>query len=130
MGTTPSFYPSIRDQAIKNGYFAKISSSDLENPLFAKYDIGFKEIKSDYIVFKGPKKNNLYTNKDFANTVCEISFPGKCRLVPILAEGNENMYDLVDASYDAPKKLISVCIHREITHGKISKFSLKYQIHR
>ena len=121
-----SHNPSIRDQAIKNGYFAKISVQDLKNPLFSDYDIKFTEIQPTTVIFEGLLTDYVpYTCEDFGLTVCEISFSGRCRLVPVPGKGHENMYDLIDASYVEPKKLIRVWVHED----KDTKFALKYYIH-
>jgi hypothetical protein len=127
-----SFYPptspSIRDQAIKKGYFPKITPLDLENyPLFEKYLIGFKEIKSDDVVFDGPWSDSQpYMNKDLGDSVCEISFSARCHLVPAPSTENDHLYAyyLVDQSPCEPKRLIRAWVSME-SRGR---GSLKYQI--
>lgn len=121
------FYnPSIRDQAIKQGYFPRISVADLSNPLFLKYDIVLNKIASDKEVFEGPLiSNKPYTNEEFNDTVCKISFSAKCKLVPDTK--NEFAYDLVDASYREPKKLITVFIENDPNIKE--RYSLEYIVH-
>lgn len=123
--------PFWRDQAINKGLFPKISESDSKNPFFTQYDIRFKEIKPDQIVFDNVFRDRPhFTNEDLKNTVTEISFSRRCKLVPDSAEFNT--YHLVDASYEEPKKLISVHIQPETIQEKYCTYqmhTLKYQIH-
>lgn len=125
-----SFYnPSIRDQAVKKGYFAVISPSDLkENPVFTEYNIHFKTINPQDIVFEGPTMDSPpYTNEQFNNKVCEISFSGKCRFVKV----NDNGYDLVDASCDEYKKLIHITVHEDISRkSETNRYHLYYYIYK
>lgn len=129
--------PSIRDQAVKYGYFPVIAITDLANPVFANYDVRFKSIGSDEVVFEGPLMDSVpYYNSDFGDSVCGISFSARCKLVP--DTHFEHVYHLVDASRIShatkepkePKRLITVFINKEnTTDGKNEKFSLQYTIH-
>lgn len=131
--------PSIRDQAIRQGYFAKISQSDLMNPLFTEYDIRFTEIGSNCHIFDGLYTDSIwYANADFHNTVCKISYSAICKLVPsqllsdYLKEDDQpdNTYYLVDESYKTPKKLIKIWIDQiNGSDGKpTDKYLMKYLI--
>ena len=122
-----SYYnPSVSDQAVKKGYFASIRSCDLVHPIFAEYDIRFKKINSDAIVFDGPTVDSPpFTNEQFNNTVCEISFSGRCRL-----EVGERGYDLVDVSCNDHKKLIHVMFHEDLSCAhEPNRYYLYYWIH-
>lgn len=131
MGSTASssHAPSIRDQAIEQCYFPLIPDFELQRTMFTKYGIRITKIDTDQKVFTDPMTGCVYTNKDFNNTVCSISFPAGCKLVPAPdgENGNDKIYDLVDPSCEQkPNKLISAWVHEEKTDdGKIA-LSLKY----
>ena len=137
-GVISSFYnPSIRDQAITRGLFARVSDSDQTDPLFTKYDIRFKEIETNVLdddaIFAGATMDSIpFTKKDFNDTVCEISYSSRCRLVPVPSkknENNEDKYDLVDVSGGEPRKLIRVHVVREENDKNGNKkYFMKYQI--